>query len=148
MHNRVGVGLHYVNPILWNKGNIQNSAKYIVQYSTEKDNEMLTLITHGFNMGSHAPNEICALPLAGFGHVWPISACSEWKAFELVLYVVKLSFAPPSCTTKPNNYFIFVCTGHTLIIVSHVRNSFSQHLANWVIYKNPRQNRIYPYIIL
>ena len=37
-HNRVGIGLHYKTHILWNKGNIQNSARSIVHYSIEKDN--------------------------------------------------------------------------------------------------------------
>ena len=67
--------LHYKNHILWNKGNTQYSARYIVHYSIVKDNET-PIITCGFNMGSYAPNEICVLPRAGLvmkrplNHVW------------------------------------------------------------------------------
>ena len=94
--------LHYKNHILWNKGNIQNSARYIVHYSIEKDNET-PIITCGLNMGSHAPNEICVLPRAGLVMKRPLN--HVWKGSLLRASVCKYRESRDSF--KIFNFFLF-----------------------------------------
>ena len=121
----VFTGLHYKNHILWNKGNIQNSARYIVHYSIEKDNKTPTLIT----CGSHAPNEICVFSIAGLvinsphQHVWKGSLLNwSYSCCQIILCLIHLHY------TKLNNYLFLCAQSMQFLPMSHVCHSFSQHL--------------------
>ena len=93
--------------------------------------------------GSHPPNEICVLPIAGLvmnsphQHVWKGSLLNYWSYSFLknfILCLIHLHY------TKLNNYLFLCAQSMHFLPMSHCVPFFFP-TSNWVIfYKNPRQS--------